>query len=448
MAPETGVEMTEFETRSPDWLSLTDALDRVLAAAEPLATEEVELPEASGRALAQDVFAAATLPPWDNSAMDGYAVRHGDLLDASERNPVSLRVLGEIKAGDLAGRALGPGEAMRIMTGAPMPTGADTVVRVEDTDAEEVPGTVRVRHSPGRGDDIRPGGQDMLEGERLLTPGTTVGPGQIGLLAAAGARRVLVHRRPTVAILSNGDEIAPQDAFHRVLAGKAVPETNGPTLAAAVKTLGGVPLPLGIAEDRRESILQKVLEARDRRVDVLVTSGGASMGEYDLFKRVLDELGFELDFWRVKMRPGTPFSFGTLPSVGEGGSGPIRVFGLPGNPASSFVTFQLFCRPFLLRLAGHRRIHRQVIRARAREEFRSPEHLTHFFRVRLDGDPALPEATMTGPQTSGLVKGQALAQGLAVVPEGVQIVGPGEPLRVILLDEYGHPSDHPAFWET
>ena len=444
-ATDSGSQMTQFERLSPDWLSFPDALDRVLAAAHPLDLETVNLLESTGRALAEDVFATATLPPWDNSAMDGYAARHDDLREASRDQPVPLRVAGEIKAGDLAGTILGRGEALRIMTGAPLPPGADTIVRVEDTDAEEAPGLVKVFHAPPRGADIRPGGQDMLEGEKVLSRGTTLGSGQIGLLAATGAGSVRVHRRPTVAILSNGDEIAPQEAFHRVLAGKAIPETNSLTLAAAIRAVGGIPRLLGIARDTPESIVEKVTEARNNRVDVLVTSGGASMGEYDLFKRVLDELGFKLGFWRVKMRPGTPFSFGTLPGQETEGSRPIRVFGLPGNPASSFVTFQVLCRPFLLRLAGHRRIHRQIIQARAGEEFRSPEHLTHFFRVRLVGDPALPEATITGPQTSGLVRGQGLAHGLGIVPEGVQVIREGDPLRVALLDDYGHPADQPAF---
>jgi len=200
---------------------------------------------------------------------------------------------------------------------------------------------------------------------------------------------------------------------------------------------------LGIARDTPDSIRGKVLEAQAQGADALVTSGGASMGEYDLFKRVLDEMGFELAFWRVKMRPGTPFSFGVLP--GRDGGGSMYVFGLPGNPASSFVTFQVFCRPFLLRLGGHGKIHRQVILARAGEDLQSPAHLTHFFRVTLSGDPAAPEARKTGPQTSGLVRGQALAEGLAVVPEGQGSVEPGATLRVLLLDDFGHGGDRPAF---
>ncbi len=435
--------MTSFETLPQDWLSVPEATGRILSAAKPLGPEVVPLEDSLGRALAKDVFATATLPPWDNSAMDGYAVRHEDLIGAQPASPVILEVIGEVRAGETAEGTLAPGQAIRIMTGAPVPPGADAIVRVEDTDAEKEPGRIRVTVAPGPRKDIRPGGQDMRAGDRVLEAGTAVGAGQIGLLAATGAEGVQVYRRPRVAILSNGDEISPLSDFHRVKAGETIPETNSPTLAAAVRGAGGAPLPLGIAKDNPESILEKVTLARSLEADVLVTSGGASMGEHDLFKRVLDGQGFKLDFWRVKMRPGTPFSFGFLP--GEGETPALPVFGLPGNPASSFVTFQILCRPFILKLAGHKRIHRPVIMARAGEAFRSPPHLTHFFRVKLSGDPSLPEALTTGPQTSGLVRGQGLAHGLAVVPEGVKEIRAGEALRVILLDDFGLGGEQPGF---
>ena len=435
--------MTSFETLPQDWLSIPEALERILTAAEPLSQEEIPLEECVGRALAQDAFATATLPPWDNSAMDGYAVRYEDLVGAQPASPVVLRVIGEIRAGGAALGTLRRGEAVRIMTGAPVPQGADAIVRVEDTDAEKsTPGQVEILTSPSPGKAIRPGGQDMSEGEKLLGAGTCLGPGQIGLLAATGSTKVRVHRRPRVAVLSNGDEIAPVSEFHRVRSGEAIPETNGPTLSAAVRSAGGIPLPLGIARDTPESIIEKVNEARRRKADVLVTSGGASMGEHDLFKRVLDGIGFKLDFWRVKMRPGTPFSFGFLT---DDEAPLLPVFGLPGNPASSFVTFQVLCRPFLLKIAGHGRIHRPVLLARAGETFRSPVHLTFFFRVKFRGDPASPEVMGTGSQTSGLVRGQGLAQGLAVVPEGVEEIREGETIRVILLDDFGLGGDRPGF---
>ncbi len=434
--------MTAFEQRTPDWLSVGDALARVLSRATPLEPEQVSPKESLGRALAQGVLARAPLPPWDNAAMDGYAVRGQDVQGASRKSPISLEVVGETRAGEVAGRALVRGEAIRIMTGAPIPPGADTVIRVEDTDAEESPGRVVVFSDADLGRHIRPGGQDMRGGEEVLTPGTTMGPGQLGLLFATGARTVRVHRKPRVAILSNGDELVPPEEFRRVLSGKGIPETNGPTLEAAVSLAGGIPLPLGIAGDDPTEILEKVEQGRAQGMDILLTSGGASLGEKDLFKRVLVEAGLSLDFWRVKMRPGTPFSFGFLDRDNDR---PIAVFGLPGNPASSFVTFQVFCRPFLLRTGGHRRIHRPVLEGIAGETLNSPSHLTHFFRAILKGDPARPEVFLTGPQTSGLIRSQGLARALAIVPEGTSTLEAGEAVRVMLLDDFGLGGEDVAF---
>jgi molybdopterin molybdotransferase len=426
--------MTKFEMRAPDWLSVKDALERVLLSAVPLGEEVVPAHDALGRALARGVLARAHLPPWDNSAMDGYAARAQDLRGASRGAPVTLQVVGETRAGEVAGRAIGQGEAVRIMTGAPIPPGADSVIRVEDTDAEATPGRVRVFSDSDAERHIRPGGQDMREGEEVLRAGTSIGTGQMGLLAASGAGSVAVHRRPRAAILSNGDELVQAENFHRVTTGKGIPETNTATLGAGVILAGGIPMTLGIARDDPQDILGKVEDARRREADVLFTSGGASLGEKDILKRVLQEAGLEVDFWRVKMRPGTPFSFGWL----RGGAlPPLPVFGLPGNPASSFVTFQVFGRPFLLRMAGHERVHRSVILGTAGEDFVSPLHLTQFFRVVFRGDPASPAVFRTGPQTSGLVRPQGLAQGLAVVPEGAGEVKEGDPIRVMLLDDLG-----------
>ncbi len=418
-----------FERRAADWLGWEEARDRILRAVEPGPVEEVPLAEAGGRALAEALTATATLPPWDNSAMDGYAVRGEDVAGASEDRPVTLRVVATTRAGERPGPELGPGEAARIMTGAPVPPGADSVIRVEHTDAEGTRGRVRIHRDSDRGRNIRPAGQDMGPGEEILEEGSPLHAGAIGVLAAMGRAEVRVHARPSVAILATGDELLPPERYDEVRAGAGVPESNGPMLAAAARAAGLEPELLDVAPDDPD-----VLEERLRRAaghDAVVTIGGASMGEADLVKRVLDRLDFRQDFWRVRMRPGSPFSFGTLPSGGRA----VPVFGLPGNPASAFVTFQLFARPALLRMAGHRRVLPRRIRAVAGQDLRAGPGKAYFLRVALEeAVGSAPRAVPTGPQGSGLVRGLATVDGLAVIPEDVEGIGAGEAVDVLLLD--------------
>ncbi|MFP3948809.1 MAG: gephyrin-like molybdotransferase Glp [Gemmatimonadota bacterium] len=443
--------MTDFETLEADWLSVGEAIEGTLSHARPLPSESVELEAAPGRVLARTLEARVTLPPWDNSAMDGYAVRAVDVAGATPKDAVELPVAGVVQAGDEAPARLPEGAALRIMTGAPVPKGADSIVRVEDTDGErEVEGRIRIYSDRDAGRHIRPAGRDAREGDTVVTGGTTIASGQIAVLASQGYARVPVYGRPRVALLPNGDELATIEEFDEVAAGRAVPESNGPTLAAAARGAGAEARILPIARDEPRSILERLDEAVS--ADVLVTMGGASMGEADLLKRVMFERGYQLDFWRVRIRPGSPFSLGFLPREsasetapsgradvrGRRAPGLLPVFGLPGNPGSAYVTFQLFVRPFLLALAGHRRIHRPVVRARMAEALESPGHLTHFFRVRLSegagGDDGW-TAHLTGPQGSGLVQSLARADGLAVVPEDTVRVEEGEEVRVILLGE-------------
>jgi len=424
----------EFETRTADWLDVEDALARVLAQAGPLATEVVPIAESVGRALAESVTATATLPPWDNSAMDGYAVRAADVRSASADDPVRLSVSGVARAGQPAEATVGAGEAVRIMTGAPLPHGADAVVRVEDTDAEAEAGMVCIFRASERGRHVRGAGRDMLAGEALLSPGHTIAPGAVGLLAAAGRETVVVHRHPTVAILATGDELRTAADYDDVRAGRGIPDSNGPMLAAMVGEAGAHAVPLGIAADREEELSRLVHAGHE--CDALITVGGASMGDADLVKRVLDGLGYRPDFWRVKMRPGSPFGLGWLPV----GRRLQPVFGLPGNPASAFVTFEIFVRPFLLKLAGHASGLRRRVECVSADAIDVPAALTHFQRVRLDEGPDGLTATLTGSQGSGLVSGLARADGLAVIPPHVDRVEPGDPLDVMLLDG-AHPGD-------
>lgn len=422
-----------FEDRGADWIGVHEAVRRVLAAARPLPEEEAPVEDSVGRALARDLVAHATLPPFDNSAMDGYAVLGGDVAGARDGRAVVLTVVGETRAGDPPGPPLEPGCAVRIMTGAPLPPGADTVVRVEHTDGEkEEEGRVRIHSDADRGRHIRPAGQDVTTGETVLVKGVAVTPGVVAVAAALGYDRIPVRCRPRVAILSSGDELRTPADYDDVTDGRGIPDSNAPALAAAVRQAGGVPVRLGIARDDPDHIRDRVEAATS--CDLLLTIGGASMGEADLFKRVLEELGLRVLFWRVRIRPGSPFSQAELPGAGPSGA-PLPVLGLPGNPASAFVTFQVLARPLVLALAGHRRVHRRVVRAVAAERLDSTARLTHFHRVTLEGEQRGLLARLTGPQGSGLVKGLGTADGLAVVPEGREAVEAGEDVEVILLDD-------------
>ena len=419
---------SHFEVRTHDWLSVSEANSRILTAAGETNAERVAVPEALGRALAEDLRASATLPPWDNSAMDGYAVRGDDVEGASPSTPVLLDVTGRIAAGEPPGISVGIGEAVRIMTGAPLPAGADSVVRVEDTDAESEPGTVRILGDRDRGRNVRPAGEDMAVGDLVLRAGESVHPGTVGVLYALGKDHVLCARRPVVAIVSTGDELRPPERYDEVRAGTGVPESNGPMLAAAVTEAGCVPMYLGVAADDPAD-LQKHLEAA-AAADVLITVGGASVGEADLVKRVLEDMSFKLDFWRARVRPGSPISFGLLPREADGAQ---PVFGLPGNPASSFVTFELFVRPFLRRLAGHDRIHRPVVRCLAGDPLSARKGLLYALRVRVDPSTSPPTARATGPQGSGLVQSMSAADGLALIPEDDEGAAVGQQVDVMLL---------------
>lgn len=419
---------TDFESRPADWLGVPEALDRILAAASPLDIERVPILDALGRGLAEEIVGDATLPPWTNSGMDGYAVLATDVRGASAASPVTLRVVARVRAGDMPGRGVSNGEAVRIMTGAPIPPGADSVIRVEDTDREGEEGRVRVLDDRDAGHNLRPAGQDMRRGERLLERGHSTTAGSVGVLAAAGRSMVAVHRAPRVAVLTTGDELRGPDRFDDVRAGGGVPNSNGPMVSAMVAAAGGTPLTLANAPDDSTALRGRIDEAAD--ADVLITLGGASMGEADLVKRVMDGMGYRSDFWRVRMRPGSPFGFGWLPR----GSRLQPAFTLPGNPTSAFVTFEVLVRPFLRRLAGHAQTARRRVTCRAAEPIRAPARLTYFLRVALEGAGRDLSARLTGPQGSGLVSGLAHAAGLAVIDEDVPEIPEGGEVEVMVIE--------------
>ncbi|HEX7091994.1 MAG TPA: gephyrin-like molybdotransferase Glp [Longimicrobiales bacterium] len=413
------------ESRRADWIGVREAVERILAAAAPLGTERVALADAAGRTLAEDVRSTVDHPPWDNSAMDGYAVRAADVRGATPDVPALLEVVESVPAGRFPTRAVGPGQAIRVMTGAPVPEGADSVVRLEYTEPRPgVPEWIAVLGDADAGRNIRRRGEDLRAGTVVLEAGKVLRPGEIGVLAAVGRAEVEVARKPAVGILSTGDELAGLDAFEEVQAGRRIADSNSHALAAAVALAGGEPVRLGIARDDEASLREHLAPAA--MLDVLVTTAGVSVGEHDMVRDVLERLGLELDFWRVRMRPGSPASFGRL--------GRTLVFGLPGNPVSALVTFEVLVRPALRRLGGRRDVHSRTVRVRVAEPISSRGRLTHFLRVRLERDGAGGYvARLTGPQGSGILSSMARADALLIVPEDVDHVEAGEELEAIPL---------------
>jgi len=403
-------------------LSVAEASARILEQMAPLPAERVALLDALGRVLAEPAHAPMTLPAWDNSAMDGYAVRAADIDIATAERPVRLRVLETVAAGAFPTQGVGEGEAIRIMTGAPLPDGADTVVRLEDTDA----GTsdVLVRDARDARRNIRPRGEDFREGDALVEAGASLGAAQLGVLASIGRASLEVHRQPRVAILGSGDELVDLDRFHEALAGRKIVSSNGYTLHALVRDAGGVPINLGIARDDPMSLRDHL--ARSAGCDLLLTSAGVSVGEFDYTRDVMSALGVDMKFWRVRMRPGAPLGFGVL--------GGMPWIGLPGNPVSAMVTFELFVRPVIRRMLGHARLFRRPVSVVLEEPVSIGARLTHFLRCivsnREDGTLT---AKLTGPQGSGILTSMTRANALLVVPEDQPRVDAGDTLHALPL---------------
>jgi molybdopterin molybdotransferase len=407
-------------------LEVQDAAERITAAVSALPSERVPLSEALGCVLATDAVSPITLPHWDNSAMDGYAVAGDDITGARADAPVELPVVASIAAGAFPERALERGEAMQIMTGAPLPAGADTVVRVEDTDG----GATRVRILKDRDvrKNVRRRGEDVHEGRVAIPVGTPIGAAQIGVLASIGFAEVSVHRRPRVAILGSGDELVELDQFAEVLAGRRIVSSNRYTLDALVRLAGGVPLPLGHAADSLDAVRALLERAVAFAPDLIITSAGVSVGEHDHTRTAVEQMGTALDFWRVRMRPGAPLGFGRVRD--------IPWIGLPGNPVSVMVTFELFARPAIRRLLGNARVHRRPVRVTLEEPVSIGASLTHFYRAivapREDGTLG---ARLTGPQGSGILTSMSLANALLIVPHDRSTVSAGEQLSAFLLGE-------------
>ena len=387
--------------------------------------------DALHRVLGEDAVSPLALPPWDNASMDGYAVLASDIAGATAAAPVLLPVIGTIAAGSAADQPLGPGQSFRIMTGAPVPPGADTVIRVEDTDGGDT--RVEVRSDRDAGRNIRPRGEDVAAGAVAVARGSPLGPAHLGMLAAVGMARVRVHRRPRVAILSSGDELVDVEQFAEVLAGRRIVSSNGYSIEAAVREAGGIPVTLGIAPDDPAALRER-LGGLD--CDLLLTTGGVSVGAFDYTRDVLRQLGAELEFWRVRIRPGAPLGFGML--------GTLPWIGLPGNPVSALVTFELFARPAVRRFHGFHDVFRRPVSVTLGETITINAPLTHFLRAVVSPDGTGLRARLTGPQGSGLLSSLVSANALLVVPADRQSVPAGETLQALLLGEGGQHSAVPG----
>lgn len=397
-------------------LPLNDAQSCVLQHCVPLGTEKIDLLQSLGRVLAQEVRSNRDHPPCDISAMDGYAVRAADL----GKVPVQLAIIADIKAGDLPTLTVQAGQCVRIMTGAPIPLGADTVIRVEDTQAIGAD-KVQIDVSAQAGKDIRRRAENLRTDDVVLTAGTEINPGALGILAMVKAAEVQVQRRPRVAILSSGDEL---EGLHDAFDANKIPDANGYALMAQVQALGIQPLLLGIARDDPDELREKLQQGL--QYDVLLVSGGTSVGVHDFVRPTLEQLGVQMHFWRVQMRPGHPAAFGTSASC--------KVFCLPGNPVASMVSFEQIVAPALRNMLGHARLYRRTVQAILTQPLKHRAGNLEFVRVVLSRDADGYLATPTGSQSSGVLLSMARADALLVVPSKSTGLAAGDTATVQLLD--------------
>ncbi len=414
--------------RSHPWRTVDEARDQILLAFAPLAPELFPLDAALGLVLAEAVVAGADLPPFANAAMDGYALRAADIAGATAERPTRLRVTGEAPAGTTPFARVEAGTAVRIMTGAPLPAGADAVVRFEETDdGQSEPGAVLIRNAAGQGSNVRPAGEDVATGAPVLSAGTRLRPAEIAILAALGHESVLAHRRPRVAILATGDELVPAGA---TLGPGQIHDSNGPALAAMVRQAGGEPVQLGIARDAQDDLRAHFAGALASGVDLIVTAGGVSVGDYDLVKEVLRADG-RIDFWRVRIKPGKPLAFGHL-----GDRPPVPLIGLPGNPVAAAVAFAQFVRPAILTMLGRADIAVPTITARLLGRIDNAGGRRHFVRVHVRQDPASGDYTArpAGPPGAGRISSLVASNGLLIIPEDHAAAETGELFQVQMPD--------------
>jgi molybdopterin molybdotransferase len=413
-------------------LTAAEAAGRILAEAHRQPALRIPLDDALGSVLAEDVVSPIDIPAWTNSAMDGYAARAADVRGASETHPVRLRVIEHLPAGRFPSRPIGAGECARIFTGAPLPDGSDSVIRQEDTDGGAE--TVTILKDRDADMNLRRAGEDIRKGAQVLPAGSELGPAHLGVLASLAVAHPLVYRRPRVAILGSGDEIVDIDQPEEILSGRKIASSNTHTLVAMVREAGGEPINLGIAADTRESLKAHLASALD--CDLLITSAGISVGEHDFVREVLESLGGELRFWKLRMRPGAPVGFGLL--------GGMPWIGLPGNPVSTMVTFELFARPAIRKMMGQTLPYRRSVPVRLTEPVNVKPRLQHFLRGVVTESGGELVGRLTGPQGSGILTSMVQANALMIVPEGQFETPVGSSVQALMLNDPVH-QEKPGF---
>ena len=416
-------------------ISVEEALEKILSFVDVLEEEPVPILDSLGQTLAEDVISGINIPPLDNTAMDGYAVQARDTIGASEESPRFLRVIDTVIAGSISEHEVKPGTAIRIMTGAPIPKGADSIVRFEDTDedqrqkpsADQTITEIGILREVKPGSEIRRAGEDIVKGTTVLRKGTVIRPSEVGVLASLGRSKVMVIRRPLVAILATGNELV--ETNQPLPLGK-IYNSNTYSVAAMVRRYGGIPKILGIALDREDSLVTKLRQGLD--TDMLITTGGVSKGDYDIVKDVLAKEG-EINFWAVRMKPGKPLAFGTLKSQGDK---PKRIphLGLPGNPVSSMITFELFARPAMFKMMGKKNLAKPTVQAVLEDSVVNTDGRRIYTRAIVENRDGQYFARLTGAQGSGILTSMSLANGLVIIPEDKAEAKRGETVQVMMLD--------------
>ena len=414
-----------------DMLSVEQAYARVIASFKILEPEEKPLLESMGQILAEDIHSPIALPPLANSGMDGYAVIQADIAGASKGNPSNLEVIGIVAAGQMPDKAVIAGTAVRIMTGAPVPDGADTVIPFEETDevdrkrAGKPLDQVAIFSDMPFGCNVRPAGEDVSAGQLVLEKGTVIRAAEVGVIASLGMDKVKVIRRPIVAVLATGDEL---ETTGTPLSGGKIYDSNSFSVAASVVASGGIPRILGIARDNLADLNAKLEAAAGS--DLVVTSAGVSKGDYDIVKDVLNERG-EMNFWSVRMRPAKPLAFGHL---NDSGGKDIPLLGLPGNPVSAMVAFEMFARPAIRTMLGRKTTSRPMVEGVLTAAIRNDDGRRVYARVEVELKDGKYQATPTGPQGSNILTSMSRANGLAICPEDEPRKDAGDLVQIIMLD--------------